>query len=73
MGVYVHLPEPPRPRVHEPVRHAGRDDHDMAARHLYGVVPGGERGGAFLHDEDLLVGAPVQPRAHTRRCVALPR
>src|SRR5918997_3115495 len=67
--VDVHLPQPPRARVHELVRHAGRYRHDLSAGHLDHVVSGGEGGGALLDQEDLVVGAAVQPRAAPRRRV----
>src|SRR5215210_42617 len=62
-GVYVHLPQPPRPRVHELVRYACRHHHDLPALRLDLLVACREGGGALLHRQDLLVRVPVQPRA----------
>ena len=62
-GVYVYLTQPSGAGVHELVRHAGGHHHHLAAPRLDDFLARGERGGALLHHEDLLVGMPVQLRA----------
>jgi hypothetical protein len=64
-GVDVDLPSPPGTGVDELVWRAGRDNHDLAAGGLDGVLSHREGQLALLHHEDLIVGVLVQIRSLT--------
>ena len=68
-GVDVDLTEAALAGVHEFVRDAARNDYDLAAACLYGLVSGRKRGGAVLDHEDLLVGMPVESGSASGRHV----
>src|SRR5215210_4581866 len=68
-GVDVHLSKPLLAGVHELVRNAGGHDHYLPTLHLDLLVANGKGGDALLHNEDLLVGVPVQLGAAARRGV----